>query len=338
MHYLEIDDQREANQSEKERLIAELETLCAQEIHSPTACIALQKKWQALGPGGRDQETANMKSFRTGCDKFFVLVEQDREKIIPQKEQICQQLEALLAEDNEQPHEQIVTAVTVLQKKWQQLGPLPKNNRELKTQFQALCEQLLGIERHNSDDKSDSRLENLELKQHLLEQAEQLALSTEWKLGTTQLKELQAKWNIIGPVPKADDAELWQRFRNACNAFFKHRKAYYDTMDAQRSSNFKKKETLVARLENITASMDKAKKSSDTVSELKLSLAEQIQLSVENNFAVADLDGRELTEEVKRIQQNWKTIGPVPREYDQALWKKYRSLLDCFYQSTNPIR
>jgi len=104
-------------------------------------------------------------------------------------------------------------------------------------------------------------------------------------------------------------------------------------MDTQRLDNFKNKEVLIARLENITASLDKTTSSSLKNSEMQLSLAEQIQLSVENNFAVAELDGRGLAAEVKRIQQDWKNIGPVPREYDKALWKKYHNLLDCFYQA-----
>ncbi len=331
-YYLKVDSQREANQHKKEQLIAELEQLCEQAVHSPATCIALQKSWRALGPGIRDQEVATNKAFRAGCDRYFALIEAEREQVIPQKEQICQQLELLLAEDNDLSHEQVIAEVIVLQKKWQQLGPLPKKTSdELKNRFQTQCEQLLGIERKNIDGITDLRLENLELKQDLLEQAASLASSTEWKLGAIQLKELQAKWHIIGPVPKANEAELWQKFRAACNQFFKQRKAYFETKDAQRLANLKQKEGLVARLENIIATLDKT--ADIQRSNLQLSLAEQIQLSVENNFAVTDLNGGELVEEVKRIQQKWKNIGQIPREYDKALWKKYQSLLDCFYQT-----
>jgi hypothetical protein len=334
LHYGEIDAQREENQVAKAQLIAQVEALCEQKRHIPADCIALQKKWQQLGPGNRELEPDNIQQFRAACDSFFALVEAEREKIIPQKEQICTQLEVLLAEIDNCSHEQLITAVTDLQKKWQQLGPLPKKSgSELKSRFQTLCEQLLGIERQTGDDAKNFRLENLELKQALLEQAEQLASSTEWKVGAIKLKELQAKWNIIGPVPKEYDRELWQNFRNSCNDFFNRRKEYFATMDSQRLDNFKNKEVLIARLENITASLDKTANSSLQNSEMKLSLAEQIQLSVENNFAVAELDGRGLAAEVKRIQQEWKNIGPVPREYDKALWEKYHNLLDCFYQA-----
>jgi Domain of Unknown Function (DUF349) len=330
-YYLEIDNQREEHQKIKESLIAKVEALCTQDNLPTAPCIALQKKWKTLGPGMRDQETENIRRFRTACDKFFALVEQEREKNIPAKEQICDNIEALLVDEHALVHEQIIEKITILQKNWKQLGPTPKNNQELKKRFQTAGEKLLGIKRSNAADATVSLHENIELKKQFSEQAETLAISTNWKASTAQFKELQAKWTIIGQIPGENSAELWHRFRNACNTFFDRRKEYFSTMDAQRQHNFKEKEALIARLENITASLNN--NDIATVSASKLTLAEQIQLSVENNFALSDLDGRDLVDAVKRIQQNWKNIGPVPHEYNNDLWEKYRNLIDHFYNA-----
>jgi len=83
--------------------------------------------------------------------------------------------------------------------------------------------------------------DNLEKKLALIEQAEALKTSTEWKKATDQFIALQKQWKEIGAVPRKKSEALWKRFRAACDEFFTARDAnaggendYYGNLRAKR--------------------------------------------------------------------------------------------------------
>ena len=140
--------------------------------------------------------------------------------------------------------------------------------------------------------------QNLGRKTSIVEEAEALAQSADWAKATVRFQELQTEWRGLGAVPRTSARDLAQRFRTACNAFFSRRREDLTTRKKVWTDNMAKKEALCARAEELAESMDWDAASS----------------------------------EMKRLQAEWKTVGPVRRAKSEAVWARFRTAADHFFQ------
>jgi hypothetical protein len=142
------------------------------------------------------------------------------------------------------------------------------------------------------------RAENLARKQALCEKAEALASSTDWIRTAETIKGLQAEWKGIGAGPRRGEQVLWERFRAACDQFFSRRHEDLAQRKKAWAANLVRKEELCARAE-----------------------------------ALADSDDWDATAvEFKRLQAEWKTIGPVRRSRSEILWRRFHEACDRFFE------
>ena len=145
--------------------------------------------------------------------------------------------------------------------------------------------------------RAEERQGNLEKKLALCERAEALADSTDWIKTADELKKLQAEWQAIGPVPRSDTRDVWKRFRDACDRFFSRRNEDLAQRKEVWSANQAKKEALCARAEELAESRDWERTAA----------------------------------EIRRLQAEWKTVGPVRRSKSEALWQRFRGACDRFF-------
>ncbi len=145
--------------------------------------------------------------------------------------------------------------------------------------------------------RADERKANLDRKVALIERAESIADSTDWIKTAEELKRLQAEWQAIGAVPRQDSRATWKRFRDACDRFFTRRNADLAQRKETWAANLARKEALCARAEELCAST-----------------------SWESAAA-----------EIRRLQGEWKTIGPVRRSKSEAIWHRFRTAADAFF-------
>ncbi len=147
--------------------------------------------------------------------------------------------------------------------------------------------------------RSDAYLaENLERKRSLCAQVVGLAESTAWNETAELIKRLQVEWKEIGPVPTRHAQALWQEFRAPCDRFFARRKAHFARLDGERR----------------------------TAATAKTALCEQAE-------ALADsTDWDATTTVMKRLQVEWKESGPLPRAQSDALWQRFRTACDRFFE------
>lgn len=138
------------------------------------------------------------------------------------------------------------------------------------------------------------RAENLQKKEALLAEAESLADSTDWVKTAERLQAIQTEWQAIGSVPRQQAGSLWERFRAACGKFFERRKADRARRSSERKGNLEKKEALVAQAEALAGSTDWDKAQA----------------------------------EVRRLQAEWKTIGPVRKDRSDAVWQRFHQACD----------
>ena len=128
----------------------------------------------------------------------------------------------------------------------------------------------------------------------LCEKAEALADSTDWIATADALKALQGEWKTIGPAPRRDEQAVWERFRAACNRFFTRRQ---DDLKQRKDSwavNLEKKEALIGRAEALAEATD-------------------------SNTAFGEL---------KALQAEWKTVGPVRKSKSEQTWARFRAAAD----------
>jgi chromosome segregation ATPase len=158
-----------------------------------------------------------------------------------------------------------------------------------------------GDPEHETAEQGEERerklAENLQSKEALIARAEELKESTDWKATAEAIKRLQAEWKAIGPVPKEGSQELWDRFRAPANLFFERRQEHLAKLREEQEENLRKKEALCVRAEELAGSAQ----------------------------------WKATAEALQALQAEWKTIGPVPREHGDAIWKRFRKSLDEFF-------
>jgi hypothetical protein len=144
----------------------------------------------------------------------------------------------------------------------------------------------------------EERGTNLEAKGALVEEAEGLANSTDWAKTAARFQELQKAWQDTGPVPREAARDLAQRFRAACNAFFTRRRDDLVSKKKEWAENLVHKEALCARADELAESTDWDAAAS----------------------------------EMKKLQADWKTIGPVRHNKSEAIWTRFRASADKFFE------
>ncbi len=137
----------------------------------------------------------------------------------------------------------------------------------------------------------------LKIKQSILEKAESLKESEDWKGTAEKLKDLQKDWKN-SPKPYSKDADvIWEKFRGACNHFFDRRSAHFDGMMVELKDNYTAKKSLLDEFNGIELGEDSKA---------------DLQLLAECN-------------------KRWKAIGSVPREHKNEIDNGYKSLMDSLY-------
>lgn len=306
------DEVKDAKQLEKEDNKVRLEALIA-DLES----MKESKDWRSIGRALRDVRSEVKKpgplpskqTFADLRDRF-----RDAEKSLQDKLEAAKEAEGwnqhfadnrlialcVSAEELskiEEPKE-VASQLRALQAEWKKVGPGSFGRRdELWTRFKKACDEAYGrCEGHFADLKKD-RAENLVKKEAICEEAEALAESDDWRTTAESLKKLQNDWKAIGPVERKQSDAIWKRFRAACDKFFERRKEHYKHLDAERG-------------ENLT---------------IKEGLCEKAEALAESN------EWRETAEDLKALQAEWRSIGPVPRKVSDAIWKRFRGACDHFF-------
>ena len=329
-HYEELEKQREGNLTLKEDLIQKAEALAdSKEKHPPGACIEIQDKWKNLGPAPRDKEKELWKRFQDACSRFFKKLDHEREENLTQKQALCEELEALVAgleEDSDKKG--AAQNLLELQRRWREIGPIPKTSEvEMRQRFATLYDKFFGVRRKHFEELPSERARNLAIKEDLLLQTNALAESEDWEEAGDRFNQLEQQWQETGPAPRAQDRELADRFQAAADKFSRRHWKGYGKQHQEELDNLTKKKELCDRLEVLVGV---ARADGGEQKNPSLSLAEELKLAIESNFALAS-QGQSKVAEVRRIQASWQAVGPAPHKDEQKLWKRYKRALDKFY-------
>jgi len=186
-----------------------------------------------------------------------------------------------------------------IQERWKQVAEAPRAQAQaLWHRYRQAADPIQSKAREFFAHRAEERNANLQRKLALIERAEALADSTDWIKTAEELKRLQAEWQQIGAVPRQDTKETWKRFRDACDRFFTRRNADLAQRKETWAANLAKKEALCARADELAASREWEKAGA----------------------------------EIRRLQAEWRTIGPVRKNKSDAIWNRFRSACDAFFE------
>ncbi len=268
----------------------------------------LQQEWKNIGQVPAEDVNELWKNYQFEVERFYDQIkinnefrDYDFKKNLEIKTELCEIAERL-KEDSD-----VVKAFKRLQKlheDWRETGPVAKELREelwqrfkdasteINKKYQAFFERLKEIENENLAQKT-AICESLEAIDY-----SKLKSFRDWDRKTTEVIEWQERWKTIGFAPKKANAKVFERFRTACDLFFQTKSNFYKSVKESLSQNLELKRELCEKAESLKDSTDWNTTSNQLI----------------------------------QIQKEWKTIGPVPRKHSDALWKRFISACDYFFE------
>ena len=195
----------------------------------------LHEQWKEYGPVAKEKREEIWDRFKAATSVInkkyqahFEGLKAQQEDNLEKKKVLCEKLEEIAEREikNTADWNQLSKEIESLQAEWRTIGfATKKENQKIYDRFRAACDKFFERKREHYTTIKDSMSANLEKKQAIIEQAEALKSSTEWKKTADQLIALQKQWKEIGAVPRKKSEQLWKRFRAACDEFFANRDA-----------------------------------------------------------------------------------------------------------------
>ncbi len=270
------------------------------------------QEWKETGPVNREIRESLWQRFKDASTEVnkrhqahFEALKAKEEENLQKKTELCEKVEAVMAELGEKPKwEELTQTVMNMQAEWREIGYAPqKLNTAIFERFREACNKFFNAKSDYYKNIRASLEENLQKKRALLERAVALKDSVEWNKTAEELTELQKQWKEIGAVPKKYSQQIWDEFRQACDSFFQARKAAgADTRNEQQ--------------QNLQAKKD---------------IIQQLQALAE--------DGKEVViDAVKELQQKWNEIGYVPFKEKDKIYNAYQEVCDKLYESARSSR
>ncbi len=295
------------NLEAKEKFCEEAERLAEDEnvVDAFKELQKLHEQWKEFGPVAKEFRESIWERFKAATAvinrKYQGYFEGQKEKQVENlaaKQALCERVEALAAKEDiasSLEWNNLSKEIEDIQKEWKTIGfATKKENQRIYDRFRAACDKFFERKRLYYSGFKDSMNENLEKKLALIEKAEELKASTDWKKTTEAFIDLQKQWKEIGAVPRKKSEQLWKRFRAACDAFF-----------AERDKNAKPENDYYGNLR------------------LKKALIEEI-----NAFEPTE-DEQVMHDAAQAYSERWQAIGFVPFKEKENIAKAFRDAMQA---------
>lgn len=269
----------------------------------------LQKQFKEVGAVDPQEVNVLWKRFSAIGEKFYdalkinkELRDYDFKKNLEKKEALCEEAEKLSEAGD------VLSAFRRLQEmheEWKGIGPVAKEIREeIWSRFKAASTIINKRHQEHFESLKAAEAANEQGKIALCEKLEAIqvaAISTvkDWEEQTQAVLKIQEEWRKLGFANKKVNNSLFERFRGLCDAFFQAKAEYYKAIKEEQNENLAKKIALCEKAEALKDSTD----------------------------------WRSTTDLLVKLQQDWKEIGPVNRKNSNAIWERFRSACNAFFDA-----
>ena len=296
------------NLEAKTRLCEEAEALIQvpEVVTAYNQMLILNQEWKETGPVAREFREEIWNRFKTATtaiykrhQDFFEARKAKEEENLTQKTALCEQIEAISTDElkTSSDWDEMTKKIIEMQATWKTIGFAPqKMNTAIFERFRKGCDAFFEKKAQFFQTLKESLNENLAKKKELVEKAEALKDSTDWRSTGDILIKLQKQWKEIGNVPHKYSEDLWKRFVGACDHFFEARQQATAGVRDEQNANKEEKLNIIERLKEL-----------------------------------ASKEGEEIIQEVKELQKKWNEVGHVPFRDKDKLYKDYREVCDKIY-------
>lgn len=309
-HFASIEKQKDDNLAAKNQLLEQLRKLVDDE--ETTASLdelkKIQSDWKKIGQVPAGQVKTLWANYNALLDRFydnrsiyFELKELDRKKNLEAKLELCERAEKLQEETN---LKNAIKELNELHEEFRHIGPVPQEDQEaLWQRFKAASDALYDRRREFIDKLKGELHENMIAKKALGDEVQTFLTFdsdriNEWNEKTKEILELQKKWEAIGGLPKDKAKAINKHFWGGFKGFFANKNAFFKKLEGQREENLKKKEALVQQAEALKDSQEWDK----------------------------------TAEALKKLQSEWRTIGPVPEKFRNSIFAQFKKACDHFFE------
>jgi len=216
-------------------------------------------RWREIGPVPREDRDEIWERFKQATSvinkkhqEYHSRLKDSLQENLEKKVSLCERVEQIAATVYETHGAWVdkTNQVLDIQKTWKTIGYAPKkDNNAIYSRFRTACDVFFGNKAKFYAAAYEDQKDNLQLKLEIVEKAETLSKSQEWKETTNELIQLQKRWKEIGPVPRRDSDKLWKRFRAACDTFFENKSKYFEDIDSTFEDNLKAREEIIAEMD-----------------------------------------------------------------------------------------
>lgn len=303
--------EKQANLKQKELILEKIKQLTEAEEtkDSLSALKELQAEWKQIRNIPKEHIEQLWESYHLYIHKFYdnlsmfhELKDLDRRKNLDHKIELTKKVSELALEPSTK---KVIILIKKYQEEWKNIGPVPQeSNDDIWNRFKLECDRIYEMIKAVMAENERKREENLSAKKALLAKALELSnLQTtrikDWLEATQTANQLMEEWKQIGMVPLKYKESIWEEFRVARNRFYNTKNEFFKKLHAERNQNLKVKTELCEKAEQI---------------------------------ASQPIDWNKQTDELKKMQDAWKQIGPVHEKVSDAIWKRFRTACDSFFE------
>jgi Domain of Unknown Function (DUF349) len=312
VHFKSLENNLKTNLETRNALVEELKNLLHSQENIGSSLKhfnEIRDRWKNAGSIPKDKYNHVWNTYHFYVDQFYDILHLDREaRDIDFKHNLVQKLniinrceELVLMPDVNKAFRELQD----LHKIWKEdIGPVGREHREeiwnkfseltkiMHDKRELIFEKMRGSENENLENK------NLIIGEITLIANEKVGSHNLWTAQVAKVEALRETFFAIGKVPNDVNEDTWARFKVAVKDFNILKNSFYKDIKKDQNDNLHKKQALVAKARELQESTD---------------------------FGIT-------TPIMKQIQEEWKTIGHVPRNVSDKLWKQFREACNHYFE------
>ncbi|MFW6351500.1 MAG: DUF349 domain-containing protein [Bacteroidota bacterium] len=244
-----------------------------------------------------------LKRYRQVRHEFNKKLEEEKEVNLQQKYNIIEEIKGLI--HKEESINKTFQEFRDLQQKWREIGPVPQAKmKDLWDLYHFHVENFYDYIKINQELRDLDLKKNLEVKIRLCEQAEELLLESNTIKAFNQLQKLHDRWREVGPVPRENKDDIWERFKAATSKINKKYQDFFEERKQEQKKNLEAKKALCEKVEEIN----------------------EMEIDSHKEWS-------EKSKEVVNLQKVWRTIGFAPRKDNNKIYSRFREACDKFFDA-----
>jgi len=316
----QIEHSLRKNLDKKNEIIEKLRTLVsAEEENEQTNKLVrdLQQEWKKIGKVPKNQARELWANYNALIEQYYSrlsiykeLKDLDRKRNLEAKTELCEKAEKLL----ELPSiKDAIRQLNDLHEEFKHIGPVGSKEEQdlIWKRFKKASDAIYEKKKHVAEVYKAEMQKKLQLKEALCQKVKSFETYQgekikHWQAKTQELLAVQKEWEAIGQVALEKAKDITKEFWNSFKVFFKNKSEFFRSLDEAREANLRAKEELCQKAEQLAASAN------------------------ENNL-------EEIAEELKKLQEQWKEIGAVPEKHKEAIFERFRKILDGFFEQRRQL-